>query len=250
VPQSPHRPFVPHRTPEATRASLAPPEFRLSRPFVPGTERKDVAYAVTAAPDATIVAGLAASREAVEPQLPPIEDFVDTRGEFVDERAQVLFDNRGDVESLEYGEELPPVEHFVDPLPDVSAFAPDSRQSLSSFEETPSTERASLPGAGEVAEADWVETDWQQFDWRSVAALGESESAHVEASNAWARTDWDNRLPRPGAPRESAADAIARALDEIAQRIRSGELALPSPTVAPDPATIAATVAALLGARR
>jgi hypothetical protein len=43
--------------------------------------------------------------------------------------------------------------------------------------------------------------------------------------------------------------AIAKALEQIAQRIKSGELAAPVPGSATDPATIAATLAALLGIR-
>jgi hypothetical protein len=46
--------------------------------------------------------------------------------------------------------------------------------------------------------------------------------------------------------RPTAAQAIASALDQIAQRIRSGELAAGGAT---DPATLAATLAAILGKR-
>jgi hypothetical protein len=50
--------------------------------------------------------------------------------------------------------------------------------------------------------------------------------------------------------RQTAAQAIANALDEIAHRIRNGELVVPPPNLNTDPAAIAATLAALLGVRR
>ena len=49
----------------------------------------------------------------------------------------------------------------------------------------------------------------------------------------------------------SAAQAIANALDQIAQQIREGGLTVPSPGGAlNDPRAIAATLAALLGVKR
>jgi len=49
---------------------------------------------------------------------------------------------------------------------------------------------------------------------------------------------------------KTPADAIAVALDQIAERIRNGDLSLPGGGSVADPATIAATLAALLGVRR
>jgi hypothetical protein len=147
----------------------------------------------------------------------------------------------------EESSELPPVEHFLDPLPRVEDFASEDSNP---FDEAPAAgpeDFASEPLSGGLA-AEWANTDWQQYDWRSVAALGEGgESA---ASNDWATTDWDATAPRieRGAKdvRPTAAQAIASALDQIAQRIRNGELAAGGAT---DPATLAATLAAILGNR-
>jgi hypothetical protein len=101
---------------------------------------------------------------------------------------------------------------------------------------------------GEVAGTDWIQEEWQQFDWRAAAALG--DGVETEASNEWATTDWEVNPPAVREKKQSAAEAIASALDQIAQRIREGELSLPSPSILTDPSAIAASLAALLGAKR
>ncbi len=155
--------------------------------------------------------------------LPPIERFLDVS---VAAAAPVVVDAETLEEAVVEEDELPPVEHFIDPLPAVEDFA-----------------------AADSPAADWGETDWQQYDWRAAAALGES-SAESEATTAWATTDWDSEAPHPREPKPTAAQAIATALDQIAQRIRNGELALPAPGTAADPTAMAATLAALLGIKR
>ncbi|HXG72773.1 MAG TPA: hypothetical protein VNJ04_19430, partial [Gemmatimonadaceae bacterium] len=128
----------------------------------------------------------------------------------------------------------PPVEHFMDSgdddadraAPTIPAFFPP-------------------PTSGE--EPGWGQTDWQGYDWRSAGALGEGAE---QARDDWAATDWQ-AAPGPARDtRQSAAQAIAAALDQIAERIRSGELSVPSAELVTDQATIAATLAALLGVRR
>ena len=240
---SPHRPFVPHRTPKAERPARSSSEFRLSRPYVPGAERDGV-ETFRAETTSTV-------RVESAGRLQPIEDFIDLSARNAPPAAP---DSNGDDFSSELGEEsaeLPPVEHFLDPLPRVGDFAPKMPHgfdaTLAAGHEDPA---ASGPPSDSLA-SEWANADWQQYDWRSVAALGEGgESA---ASNAWSTTDWDATGARAarGAKdeRPTAAQAIASALDQIAQRIRDGELAVPMPGATTDPATIAATLAALLGIR-
>jgi hypothetical protein len=140
--------------------------------------------------------------------------------------------------------ELPPIEHFTESAEDHGMYTAE-----------PSVAESEDPFAGASREAEsdsfgWEETDWQRYDWRSAAALG--EHTDPEASSAWAQTDWGIAgAPQPKDPRESAARAIADALDGIARRIREGDLVIPpAPSAVPDPATIAATLAALLGVKR
>jgi hypothetical protein len=147
----------------------------------------------------------------------------------------------------EESHELPPVEHFLDPLPAIGGFAPDADGALMEesavavdFTTTSATSRPET-------ESGWLVDDWQQYDWRAAAKL--RDGAESQASNEWATTDWE--AGRPLAPNKpSAAQAIANALDQIAQRIREGDLSVPPPGALTDPAAIAATLAALLGVKR
>jgi len=150
-------------------------------------------------------------------------------------------------EDVEEPEELPPLEHFLDPLPPISEFSRTPSDS-STGDDFPD-ESADIESHDGV-ESDWVETDWQRYDWKSVAALGDVERAQADAANDWAMTDWDVPSPQKADRTKTPADAIAVALDQIAQRIRNGDLSLPGGGSVADPATIAATLAALLGVRR
>lgn len=224
--QRPQRPFVPHRTPKASRPVVTHSEFRVSRPFVPGSSREEVE-----APRLSAPVEMTAPQRFDRELLPPIEVFLDDQADPADE------------ESLE----LPPVEHFLDPLPAVGSFAPDVEGAL--IEET--TVAVDYPSAAATArpstESGWLLDDWQQYDWRAAATFG--DGVESQASNEWATTNWD--MGSSGAPNKlSAAQALANALDQIAQRIRDGDLSVPPPGALTDPAAIAATLASLLGVKR
>ena len=225
--QSPHRPFVPHRTPTTEQSAVNGSEFRLSRPFVPGEERVE---ATAFRAELTSIA----PRESAS--LKPIEDFLDLSRESATPAARESNGDDFTSDFEEVADELPPVEHFLDPLPPVDEFAPGS----------PITHEGSGPPSNTLA-SEWAEMDWQQYNWGAVAALGESGDA--AASNDWAATDWDANRPRAKDARPTASDAIASALDQIAQRIRDGDLSVPMPGAETDPATIASQLAALLGIR-
>ena len=248
MPQKPQRPFVPHRTPKASRPVTAKSEFRLGRPFVPGLAREfpdaasTTSFALpaanapvaTSAPDVrnAPVAKVADIKRTDRERLPPIAVFLE------DEVSS---------EEAEESHELPPVEHFLDPLPAIGGFAPEI-DGASIDESAVAVEYAREPTGSPETEAGWGVDDWQQYDWRAAGTLG--EGVESEASNEWATTNWD--VGTPGARKKlSAAQAIANALDQIAQQIREGDLTIPSPSGAlTDPGSIAASLAALLGVRR
>lgn len=244
MPQKPQRPFVPHRTPNTSRPASSASEFRLYTPFIPGSERQ---IAESMAPGDSV--GMVEGQSNLSVSLRPIEDFLDMSPPAAPGYAQDASDNSYASEFEDEPDELPPVEHFIDPLPVVDRFAPDSGGALSGGGPAAIGELAPT-GAhpSDASESGWIETDWQHYDWRAAAALG--ESAGDEASNAWAKTDWDGTVPRARNLQQTAAHAIATALDEIAQRIRDGELAVPGAGAVTNSATIAATLAALLGVRR
>jgi hypothetical protein len=245
VPQKPQRPFVPHRTPKTTSPRMSVSEFRLYRPFFPGAHRDR--FESTSSISAPSV--VEAQSEAPAP-IRSIEEFLDTSARvaataYAQERSESAYAP----DSGDRPEQLPPVEHFLDPLPVVEHFAPDAEGALSdAWPGTSGEVGAAESHAAELQESGWLETDWQDYDWRAAAALGEGPEA--DASKAWATTDWDGTALPARDSRKTAADAIATALDQIAQRIREGELAVPGSAAISDPSKIAATLAALLGVRR
>lgn len=231
--EGPQRPFVPHRTPKASPQIMAASEFRLSRAFVPGVR----------GPMPAVGESIPAAAESIA----TIEEFLDTETSLDDVVELVPEIPRPVSSELAEDSELPPVEHFTDPLPPVAAFAPDSTGAL--LDDAPyETAGDAQEGAPPSPETEWFEEDWQQYDWRAAAALG--EAVESEATNDWAATDWEVVAAPVQDQRTSAAEAIASALDHIAQRIREGELSVPSPAALGDPAAIAASVAALLGVKR
>jgi hypothetical protein len=238
VASSPLRPFVPHRTPKNARSTSGSSEFRLARPYVPGAERLEVE------PVQRDVTG--GSQRQSAGSLESIEDYLHAPARTPSPVARESRDPDFESDFDEASAELPPVEHFLDPLPRVEEF---EREGANPFDDTNAVGDVDI--AARVIEpnslaAEWANTDWQQYDWRSLASLG--EGAEAAASTEWASTDWDANRPRAKDAHPTAAQAIASALDQIAKRIRDGELA-PMPGMPTDPATIAATLAAILGIR-
>jgi len=140
--------------------------------------------------------------------------------------------------------ELPSIDEFLDDTPAIEEFAPTISASNQPGREWPSWggEAAASP-----AMSGWAEDELQGFNWAGAAQLGALPPD--PAADAWASTDWSE--PRDSQrSRQSAAEALAQALDQIARRIRAGELRLPGSETVRDDAAIAATLAALLGIKR
>ena len=234
------RPYVPHRTPTRAQPAISVADFALAKPFVPGGDSTSGAILESVSIDAAGEAPLA------EPVMASIETFL------VTPRAGDAppSDIADEEDFAEEPEELPPLEHFLDPLPPISDFS--SAPVADAVEDTVADEFPDEPAdvRSRASASDWVETDWQRYDWKSAGALGDTERAQAEASDAWAETDWEIQSPRSAERPRAPADAIAMALDQIARRIRTGDLSLPGDGSVADPATIAATLAALLGVRR
>ena len=271
MPDSPHRPFVPKRTAPEKRTPASQPEFRVARPFVHGQARshgRTEAVTEQSKPLASIADFLAMDTPA------PIADFLpqDRPAPGADwqtvetsapsaafataetppwEEPPSISDYIATEAPFDYGAhevgndsyELPPIEHFTDAIPEEGTLV-DAEYEMHSADPF-----AEFPLASAADEHGWEETDWQRYDWRSAAALG--DAGDPAANTAWAQTDWEDSVAPARDVRETAAQAIAEALDGIARRIREGDLQIPQPPAAvPDPATIAATLAALLGVRR
>lgn len=264
---TPQRPFVPSRTPVAP-GKAGPAAFKLARPFVHGVKRIELqtrnrtaldeippsSPALRSAPpplplryDPPLEVTPAASSvtqarpENASPQsnvfaepesLAPIEQYLQTEPVYSQDASAFGDDSY----------EFPPVEHFMDAVAEGGVGASGANGELDTQELGLTQTEADATGP------EWGDTDWARYDWRSAAALG--EAADPAAISAWSETDWENASLPARDVRETAAKAIADALDSIARRIRDGELVIPSPGAGANPAAIAATLAALLGVKR
>lgn len=147
--------------------------------------------------------------------------------------------------SVSAAEELPSIDDFLDHTPPIERYAPIQAEPPVATEWSWGGEAAGSAPATPIAPE--PTSDWEAFDWGSAASLGNAPPD--AAAEAWASTDWTE--PQGGkAARQSAAEALARALDQIARRIRAGELSVPGPETVRDDAAMTATLAALLGVRR
>jgi hypothetical protein len=90
----------------------------------------------------------------------------------------------------------------------------------------------------------WATGEWQRYDWRAAAALGAEERAR--AAEAWADLEWEGEARSRAKQRNSE---IAAALEELARRIRAGELHVHGHAGMTEEAAAAAALAALLAKR-
>ena len=167
----------------------------------------------------------------------------------------------------EIGVELPSIQDFLDELPSIDDYVwagdsmADDMRSIDDYLEDASVEDASVEDAdnfdARAAASDfdddgWAIADWQSFDWNGAAMLGSraEEPATSGAPNGAGRNAGQAAGNR-SRPLEitPSADEVARALDGIAQRIRSGELKIDQLTGSPPEAAMAAALAALLRMR-
>ncbi len=163
--------------------------------------------------------------------------------------------------------DLPSIDQFVDDLPLIDEFlvapreihdwseaslyrAPSPRNERESSLSPRGTATVAVP---ETDDEGWAAADWQSYDWNTIAALGAPEPEAIEAHAAWSSTEWDSaaRGLRDLADRSGSLPAteVAAALEEIARRIRSGELSLERFHGTPPEAAIAALFAALIRRR-
>lgn len=112
------------------------------------------------------------------------------------------------------------------------------------FESPPEHRPPSPPPATPPGMEPWATGEWQRYDWRAAAALGAEERAR--AAQAWSDLDWEGEARSRAMQRNSE---IAAALEEIARRVRSGELRVHGHTGMSEEAAAAAALAALLSKR-
>lgn len=157
-------------------------------------------------------------------------------------------------------DDLPAIEQFLDDLPSIDDYLAADPPRLA--EPSPPPVRSfEIPGSAVEAEG-WAVAAWQRYDWSSLASLGRQSAEVAAAESSWNATEWAGDEGTGGhayGAFESgawsmhgdgpSADEIAAALDAIARRIRSGELAIDQFRGTPPEAAMAAALAAMLRLR-
>jgi len=157
--------------------------------------------------------------------------------------------------------ELPSIDDYLDELPSIDDYLwagdrdADDMRSIDEYLEDATVSVASHIGPAGAPDFDddgWALTGWQTFDWSGAAMLAPRGDEHASSINLQ-ELDWGFGQETKSREREGeitpSADEVARALDGIAQRIRSGDLKIDQLTGAPPEATMAAALAALLRMR-
>jgi len=154
----------------------------------------------------------------------------------------------------EFLDELPSIEDFVDytpaELPPITDFVADNFTTSAA----PAQDSGDWFHEEQYDSEGWALTGWQNFDWNGAASLSARNQATDEANSAWDALDWNvpDRIPLAQSQADStsaSADEVARALDAIARRIRSGELVIDQLSGTPPEAAMAAALAAMLRMR-
>lgn len=160
-------------------------------------------------------------------------------------------------------DELPPISRFIDEMPSISDFL-DDLQPIEDFlyDEVPEVAVVIIERdldedlSRQSVDGGWVMDDWKSYDWSRLASLGRQSAEAAAADNDWNATEWAPEAPNQvsgyelyDANHEPSPDEVANALDEIARRIRAGELTIEQFHGSPPEAAMAAALAALLRMR-
>jgi hypothetical protein len=154
--------------------------------------------------------------------------------------------------AVDASETLPFIERFVDDLPLIDEFLlePSDGAPTNPDPASGATGAVTSVAAAETDTEGWAPADWQSYDWSGLASLAAPEPEAAEAHAAWSSTNWDaggpGSLERSHRLHNLREDEVAAALDEIARRIRSGELSLYQFRESPPAAAIAAAFASVL----
>jgi hypothetical protein len=149
-------------------------------------------------------------------------------------------------------DDLPPIEQFLDEFPSIDDYLADEQ-------EVPSPPEFLFDDQPPEPEG-WAGGDWHSYDWQGVAALATPPAARPALqAELGAGTGWPGGEPMTtqsigdtlsvSSAGASSAEEVARALDDIARRIRSGELTIDQFRSSPPEAAMAAALAAMLRLR-
>ena|SRR5687768_11107501 len=159
-------------------------------------------------------------------------------------------------------DDYPAIERFLDELPSIEDYLADAGDPDQPAASPMATDNP--VGQGSTRDLDdegWAVSEWQSYDWSRLSLLGRRSREGAEAEASWTSTDWAQGNAagqgRPGFADEPRAESlgalnaaeVAAVLDDIARRIRSGELPVDHFRGTPPEAAMAAALAALLRMR-
>ena len=154
--------------------------------------------------------------------------------------------------------EIPSIGEFLDELPSITEFLAADLAGHNDARYGAEHLPAIADFAPEEYDAEgWAIAGWQSFDWSSLGSLGRP-TQYAAADASWTATEWAPEDEGAYGVTEDAyefsesktnADEVAAALNDIAARIRSGELAVDMFDGTPPEAAMAAALAAILRMR-
>jgi hypothetical protein len=155
-------------------------------------------------------------------------------------------------------DDYPPIEQFLDELPSIDDYLADAAIESVAEEITGGVDNA-LPDHDSEG---WAMPGWQSYDWSGLAALATPEGRRSQGGASSGRSSWPNMQPEQetngldvvdsrytAGPGGTSAEEVASVLDDLAYRIRSGELPIDQFTNQPPEAAMAAALAAMLRQR-
>ena len=155
-----------------------------------------------------------------------------------------LAPSEGDELDADSSSSMPSIDRFVDDLPLIDEFLLEPSAPVA----TP-VQAQGANTSDTATEEGWADADWQSYDWSGLASLGAPAPEAAEAHAAWSSTNWDAGRGGRTKSEHLREDEVAAALDEIARKIRSGELSLHQFRGSPPEAAIVAAFASVLRSR-
>jgi hypothetical protein len=160
-----------------------------------------------------------------------------------DDRPDVVPEGAADPPSFD---DYPPIEQFLDELPSIDDYILGELAPVDVVDDMPLPAAVGNPEERTHDSEGWAISGWQSYDWSRLAALGRPLGDTTESDWGVHESGTGYSGARAGT---SDAEEVAQALDDIAHRIRSGELPIDQFRTSPPEAAVAAALAAILRIR-
>ncbi len=149
------------------------------------------------------------------------------------ERAKLIPEGAADPPA---DDDFPLIEQFLDELPSIEDYL-DAAPVPAEVAQSPVESSVDPDPEG------WAVAGWQSYAWDSLSSLARPKRNRATPEEAWNPEPWPASFETGSGP---TPDDVAAALDDIAQRIRAGELPIDQFRASPPEAAMAAVVAAML----